>query len=147
MMNAGEGPETRRARLDLDAEPASVARARAFVADMVKLWGCDDPMQVAALLTSEVVTNAVRHAAQTVTVAVELATDPPSRLIVETRDDLPGEPVVKPASPEADSGRGMFIVDRLARRWGVEPMAQGKIVWFEVPVSSLEARTKGAAEG
>ncbi len=145
MIGSGEGSKPRRARLELGAGPASVAQARSFVSDMVRLWGCDDPMQVAALLTSEVVTNAVRHAADTVCVAVEL--EPDSVLMVQTRDDTPGEPVVRTASTDADSGRGMFLVDRLARRWGVLPVDDtGKVVWFEVPVAARRSEDRGAAE-
>jgi len=39
----------------------------------------------------------------------------------------------------------MFLVDRLARRWGVQPVEGGKIVWFEVPVE--DCSPDSAAEG
>src|ERR1700736_2540668 len=53
---------SRRGSVELPSEPASAGRARAFVADMLAVWDCDDTEEVAGLLTSEVVTNAVRHA-------------------------------------------------------------------------------------
>jgi anti-sigma regulatory factor (Ser/Thr protein kinase) len=111
---------------------------------MVRVWGCDDPLQIAALLTSELVTNAVRHAAETIWVALEL--EPDSLLVVQASDDLPGEPVVKPPSADADGGRGMFLVDQLARRWGVHPTEAGKVVWFEVAVAGCPSDSDPAED-
>jgi hypothetical protein len=39
-----------------------------------------------------------------------------------------------PADPHDSHGRGLFLIDSLARGWGVEPSATGKTVWFEVAV-------------
>jgi len=83
-----------------------------------------------ALLTSEIVTNAILHAESAPELVVRL-TD--ARIRVEVHDASPAVPVVQEPDPYDPSGRGMAIVDRLARSWGVEHVPEGKRVWFEVP--------------
>jgi anti-sigma regulatory factor (Ser/Thr protein kinase) len=120
-------------RLELVPSPSSVGRARAFVAELLDLWDCDDPDAVAVLLTSEIVTNAVRHAATPVVLDVSLQSD--AVLLVEASDTHPGMPRVLVPEPDDDQGRGMFLVDQLAWRHGVRPRPSGgKTVWFEVRV-------------
>jgi anti-sigma regulatory factor (Ser/Thr protein kinase) len=113
-------------------DPRSVAAARRLAS--VALDGhAPGVVEDAVLLTSELVTNAVRHAGSTVRVVV--AVD--DRLVrVEVHDDSPVHPVVGPAPSTATGGRGMPMVDVLARRWGVTAGADGgKAVWFELGVS------------
>ena len=85
----------------------------------------------ALILTSELVTNAVRHGRPAVTLAVQLE---PSALIVVVTDTGPELPPLVPRTPHPDSptGRGLVIVDALATRWGVTPQpgSPGKAVWF-----------------
>ena len=81
------------------------------------------------LLTSEVVTNAILHAASAPELVVRLAD---ARVRVEVHDASPAVPVLHEPDPYDASGRGMTIVDRLARAWGVEHVPEGKRVWFEV---------------
>ena len=88
----------------------------------------------AALLTSEVVTNALVHGRGDVRLSVQTG----GRVVhVEVGDDEPRHPRVH--GPEADDlaegGRGMRIVDLLSSAWGVcDRAGGGKNVWFEVPV-------------
>lgn len=86
-----------------------------------------------ALLTSEVVTNAIVHAGAAPGLVVRLSR---GRVRVEVHDQHTDVPVRRHPEPLAVSGRGMAIVDQLAREWGVEHMPDGKRVWFEVPFSS-----------
>lgn len=82
-----------------------------------------------ALLTSELVTNAVVHARSDVEVTVSLG----ARAVrVEVADDGPGRPAVRRAGPDSPSGRGLTLVDAVADRWGVDHAAPGKSIWFEV---------------
>jgi DNA-binding NarL/FixJ family response regulator len=91
----------------------------------------EDLVVTAELLISELVTNAVEHAAAAPSVTVDLS---PDRLRVEVADDDPT--IVRPRSPRPDQadGRGLGLVDRLADRWGQEPASDGtgKVVWFEL---------------
>jgi anti-sigma regulatory factor (Ser/Thr protein kinase) len=91
-------------------------------------------MQVVTLLTSELVANAVRHAAARV---VELTCDVGAdRVRVEVAD--PGDASDrKPArrDPDHTGGWGLFMLEELASRWGVAA-GRGTRVWFEIDRSS-----------
>jgi anti-sigma regulatory factor (Ser/Thr protein kinase) len=119
----------KRAHLEVPAEPASAAVARRFIGTMVALWDCDDPEQLAVLLTSEIVANAVRHAHRDIRVDV-VADNAAVR--VSTTDDDPRMPRLMIVPRGATSGRGLFLVDALASAWGVDPSPPGKTVWFEL---------------
>jgi anti-sigma regulatory factor (Ser/Thr protein kinase) len=106
-----------------------VARARAFVQEQCVACGlltaCDD----AALLASEVVTNALRHAAGPITVR---AARDDGHLVVLVADRSPDPPVVLRPDPWSETGRGMALVEAIADGWGVSPHPSGKVVWFRV---------------
>lgn len=124
--------DLRRADIELVAEPQSVRTARDFVSTMLDVWSCDDLDRVVELLTSEIVTNAVRHARGTVTVEASLMGD--GSLWVGASDDHPGGPILQGSDLLGESGRGMRLVQSLARRWGVVHEDGRKVVWFEAPV-------------
>jgi anti-sigma regulatory factor (Ser/Thr protein kinase) len=122
------------------AEPASAAVARRFVGAMIALWDCDDPEQLAVLLTSEVVANAIRHTHRDV--RVDVAADA-ACVRVSTTDDAPELPRLLIVAPGATGGRGLFLVDALASQWGIDANPPGKTVWFELdlgpsPASEVE---------
>jgi anti-sigma regulatory factor (Ser/Thr protein kinase) len=119
-------------------ETGSVPVARRFVASLLDLWESVDENEVVALLTSEVVSNAVRHGSGDVAVEVTLVT--PEELRVCTRDQSPESPVVRPPRPDGVGGHGLRIVEALARRWGVEKYPDHKVVWFEAPVRAAAWR-------
>ncbi len=85
------------------------------------------------LITSELVTNAVRHAETSVTVSVDLAAE---RVRVEVRDLSEQLPVKADVTAAHDGGWGLHIVERLSSRWGHVPHGGGKTVWCEVDTSS-----------
>lgn len=112
------------------ARPAAIGRARHDVEDALALADVD--RRTAGdllLLVSELVTNAVRHArGERFEVRLEVR---PDALRLEVRDDGAGfDPRIDP-SADGTGGYGLFIVDRLADRWGVERDAGG-IIWVEV---------------
>jgi anti-sigma regulatory factor (Ser/Thr protein kinase) len=86
------------------------------------------------LLVSELVTNAVRHGGAGPDRSIELDFRRDNGLVhVQVVD--PGTDFIQPESPtEGDSsgGWGLFLVDRIAERWGVCPAPSGTCVWFEV---------------
>jgi GAF domain-containing protein len=87
--------------------------------------------ECAALLTSELVTNAVLHAATPFTVTLHLMAD---RIRVDVADGNPIAPSLKEYATDAATGRGLTLFNTLASNWGVQPVLGGKIVWFEIPV-------------
>src|SRR5205085_1114031 len=96
-----------------------------------------------ALITTELVTNAVAHARTPFTVTIDLAGQ---RLRVEICDGCTAQPVIQRAPTETDiGGRGLLIVAALADRWGVESEVDGKSVWFESTVPKGVGAEKGAS--
>ena len=81
------------------------------------------------LMTSEVVTNALRHGGGRVSFGLACG---PCVVRVEVADEERAVPVVTDGSFEQEGGRGMLIVDALATDWGVQRTTTGKTVWFEV---------------
>lgn len=105
---------------------SSIPLARNFVLE--RLAGAPVDREVALLLTSELVTNAIRHAGTNFEVEVCPTAD--GRVRVSVADASPVVPRPVDAPPEAQSGRGLFFVEHYATAWGVERVAGGKRVWF-----------------
>ena len=91
-----------------------------------------------SLLVTELVTNAVRHGGAT--------PDRPLKLEIRRQADCIHVEVVDPGtrfdlpapSTNGDSsgGWGLFLVDRIADRWGIGPAPDGTRVWFELPAGA-----------
>lgn len=123
----------RQALISLAAEPLSARRARSFVESTLREWSCEDLIEIVALLTSELVTNAVLHAHSETDLSLSHAGEV---LHIAVADRSPSPPVVQDPSADATGGRGMVLLDVMASTWSVIPTAAGKIVWFEVPASA-----------
>ncbi|HWG73416.1 MAG TPA: ATP-binding protein [Acidimicrobiales bacterium] len=108
---------------------ASIPLARNFVLEGLGKAAVD--REVALLLTSELVTNAIRHAGTRFEVEVSPAGD--DRVCISVTDASPVVPQPLAAPPEAQSGRGLFFVEQYAADWGVEITSAGKRVWFVLP--------------
>jgi serine phosphatase RsbU (regulator of sigma subunit)/anti-sigma regulatory factor (Ser/Thr protein kinase) len=176
------------------AEPIMVSEARRLAAQTFRSWGMDPGQaELACLLVSEVVTNAVLHASITPSPGRDLDLDieplmmpapvgvpagPASRAAVRPAAVPPqqttapagwvGAPPGAPAAPREfrlrlrrgaasvwvevfdpdlrlprirtagetdEGGRGLYLVEQLATRWGSRPTPEGKAVWFEMPRS------------
>ena len=117
-------------RATLRAEPEQVAEARRLVSDYLRDRGEEDG-EVAVLLTSELVTNAILYGHG----PLELrAHTEGSALRIEVRDQEPASPPVLRSDADLTEigGRGLQLVDTLADRWGWTAEAEGKVVWFEL---------------
>jgi len=177
------------------AEPIMVSEARRLAARTFRSWGMDSGQaDLACLLVSEVVTNAVLHASITPSPGRDLDLDieplimptpvgasagpagpsgPPSPpgpapvpgAAVPAWIDGPGGPSavarefrlrlrrgassvwvevfdpdlrlprIRTAGETDEGGRGLYLVEQLATRWGSRPTPEGKAVWFEMPRS------------
>ncbi len=149
------------------AEPIMVSEARRLAAQTFGAWGMDaEQAELACLLVSEVVTNAVLHASTTPSpdrgLAVELEpltlpapapvapvapVGPSDRefalrlrrgttsVWVEVFDPDLRLPRIRTAGETDEGGRGLYLVEQLATRWGSRPTPEGKAVWFEMPRS------------
>jgi len=108
----------------------SAAGARRFVAAALRRWDCpDDFVELVLLLTSELVTNAYRHARTETRVSVRLDG---ACVRIEVHDVGSGFPELRPLDTDRVDGRGLQIVDALADRWGHDSNADGTAVWFEL---------------
>ncbi|MEV1046933.1 ATP-binding SpoIIE family protein phosphatase [Streptomyces sp. NPDC049916] len=112
----------------LEPEDAAPSRARRLARRALDRWGMSELADEVELLISEVVTNAVRYAERPVTLRL-LRTDV---LRCEVGDDSPQLPRQRRARDTDEGGRGLFLVNRLARRWGATRLSTGKVVWFEM---------------
>ena len=115
--------------LSVDTVPASVLRIRRFVVAACREGLGDEPCETAALLVSEVATNALVHGAGRIEVRVRVT----GRVLrVEVADASTDLPAPRRAGTLDEGGRGLTLVDVLASSWGAESDELGKVVWFEV---------------
>jgi anti-sigma regulatory factor (Ser/Thr protein kinase) len=111
--------------------PAAVREARATVRRQLERWGLADQEDLAdnaELLVSELATNALLHSASGFRLTLSASH---GVLRCEVADVGRRIPRVLRAGT-ADSGREMFLVEALARRWGCRQEGPGRTVWFEL---------------
>ncbi|MFJ8489450.1 ATP-binding protein [Streptomyces sp. NPDC094038] len=136
-------PEHFVSRLELAAQKDAVRWARRHASDVLNAWCVQtNHLDTAALVVSELVTNAVRHVikAAPATGSVRLALILRHRgtdLIVEVADPDVQPPLLQGvAEPGAESGRGLFIVESVSKEWGYYfPPTGGKVVWSSIALS------------
>jgi anti-sigma regulatory factor (Ser/Thr protein kinase) len=105
------------------------AATRTFVRAALQTWAMDGVGEVVELLATELVSNVVSHVGSSMTVRVSRRA---GSVRVEVDDASDQLPVMRDPSPTDRGGRGLLIIDRLARSWGAERRDGGKTVWFEV---------------
>ncbi|MFI9100141.1 ATP-binding protein [Streptomyces fildesensis] len=119
--------------LKVSCAKGGVAEARAWACAQLEGFGWPAHWRpdhnVVALLVSELVTNAVRHASGAV--GLRLMWDE-RRLRIAVDDSSTVLPVVRPARPDLPGGHGLNLVQRLSGGWGVVPRAGGKRVWADL---------------
>ena len=110
----------------------SVRAGRRWVAEVCGAAGLgDDACEVAVLLTSEVLTNALTHGSPPVLLSATPG-EGSGALRISVRDAGTDLPVVRSPDPEDLGGRGMVLLDVLALAWGVVGDGTGKTVWFDL---------------
>ncbi|MEV7616950.1 ATP-binding protein [Streptomyces sp. NPDC089799] len=112
------------------ADLKAVGEVRRDLREMLRYRCRADTADVAELLATELVTNALVHTDHGAEVSLRLAA---TRIRVEVRDGTARKP--RPYVPIADDGthgRGLMLVQALADAWGVDPVHGGKVVWFEL---------------
>lgn len=123
------------AEVQLPSRPESAATARRLTQVIVlRRWQLSPKMtEDAVLLVSELVGNAVRHTGARV-FGLRLRRRR-GWIRVEVRDPSRGLPCLMPVQELDVSGRGLFLVDKLSDRWGVDLLPRGKTTWFEMRVA------------
>jgi anti-sigma regulatory factor (Ser/Thr protein kinase) len=132
------GPRQRLRRISLSAGLAAAGQARAEVRAAILAWDLRVDASVAVLLTSELVTNAIRHeAGETIVLDIGCAC---GGLRVDVHDTSCALPALVNAPADAETGRGLMLVASLSNGWGCYRTRAGKAVYFEL---ALEAGTGG----
>ncbi|MFF3560660.1 ATP-binding protein [Streptomyces sp. NPDC002574] len=116
------------------ADLPAVADVRRLLRESLRDWGVPALADTAVLLTTELVTNALRHTDRGAVLTATFAPAPAHRLRVEVRDFASRHPRLRSPSTHGTSGRGLQLVQSLADAWGVhaEGDGSGKVVWFEL---------------
>ena len=118
--------------LDLPPEPRSATRARQLTREQLRASCPEEAVEVAALLVTELVSNAVLHARTDIVLSLDVS---PGCVVLRVRDGSDIAPVVRAYGPEAATGRGIALVEQLASEWGVDHSEQGKEVWCRIDFS------------
>src|SRR6266568_460831 len=132
--------------LELGALPTAAPCARLHTTLVLWEWHLGALVRTAALVVSELVSNAVQASADltgsrfagewapgTPPVRLWLSADE-HRLVIQVWDGSDRPPVPQPVAPEADSGRGLLLVGSLSAEWGcyTPEKSSGKVVWAVV---------------
>jgi anti-sigma regulatory factor (Ser/Thr protein kinase) len=135
-----ERQERHGCRVRLATGPAAAAEARRRVRDAIRSWRVPVDLDAALLLTSELVTNAVRHeaghGAQAVVLAIACSR---GRLRVDVHDTSRSLPAVAEVPADAETGRGLLLVETLSDEWGFYRTPAGKAVYFTLAFETDEA--------
>src|SRR5262245_27167809 len=120
-------------RVLLESRVEAPAAARRAAAQACRAWGAATLVEDCELLVSELVTNAVVHGRHEGTIALDLSFER-NRLVVAVRQPAADDVAANPLAPslERESGRGLTIVDAIARAWGSFVVDGELCVWFEL---------------
>ena len=128
-------------RVPLATGPAAAGEARRRVRAAIRSWPVPVDLDVALLLTSELVTNAVRHeAGQAVMLVITCSS---GRLRVDVHDTSRSLPAVADVPADAETGRGLLLVETLSDEWGFYRTPAGKAVYFTLVFGADQAPAAG----
>ena len=117
-------------RISLPAGPEAAVEARRHVWAIIHAWDIPIDAYAAALLASELVTNAIRHAGDEDDPVELVVSWAGAQLRVEVHDGSRSAPAPVHALPYAEAGRGLMLLDSLSTEWGYRETATGKAVYF-----------------
>ncbi|SEO92270.1 Histidine kinase-like ATPase domain-containing protein [Actinacidiphila rubida] len=120
-------PDDHIACWDVPADPAAVSAVRTRASEQLARWGLAELEFGTELMLSELVTNAIRHAAGPIRVRLLLD----RTLICEVADASSTAPHLRYAATTDEGGRGLFLVAHVGERWGTRYTPEGKIIWVE----------------
>jgi hypothetical protein len=122
-----------RFELTLATSRTAAGDTRADIGPWLTARCAPDTVDTATLLVSELVTNVVVHTTSPlVRVTASCSASTVTVRVDDWADPAPGPAHARP-DPLASGGRGLWMVEAMATRWGWAPTADGKQVWFELP--------------
>lgn len=113
----------------LQPRSAAVPQARRTMTDHLWAWGLQDLADDAELVTSELVSNAIRHGGRDIEMRVTCL---PTALRIAMYDNTTDAPELQVPGPDQLGGRGLTLVAAVADRWGYHLGDGGKEVWAEL---------------
>ncbi len=113
----------------LPRDATAAGQARRLTRHFLLHRGLAEHAETAELLVSELVTNALVHGHGPITLRLRRRR---GTLRCEVTDHCAEVPGNRPQSPDSETGRGIHLLEMLARRWGVRCLDRGKAVWFEL---------------
>ncbi|MER7970198.1 SpoIIE family protein phosphatase [Streptomyces sp. NPDC096080] len=116
---------------ELASDPAIVAVARKAAARQLTAWDLEELAFTTELVVSELVTNAMRHAAGPI--RLRLIRD--RALICEVSDGGATAPHLRHPRTTDEGGRGLLLVSQFTQRWGTRFSPEGKVIWAEQSLS------------
>ncbi|MFE3161759.1 ATP-binding protein [Streptomyces sp. NPDC059224] len=120
--------------LRLSSTPRGARLARLLAAEQLRAWRL--PLDPARQIVAELAANAATHGrvpGRDFDLTLYVVGDTLRIEVTDTRGDRPPHP--QPFAPDAESGRGLVLVEALADKWGVTPgLSPRKTVWAEVDV-------------
>ncbi len=119
--------------LVLVAAPRAATEARRALRGLLKDTAFESRTDDACLALSELVTNAVLHGREPMSLRLALTG---GVLRVEVHDGSPLSPTFSMLDASAVTGRGLLLVASVSDRWGLDPLESGKSVWFEIDLDS-----------
>ena len=129
-------------RLGVPRGPQAPTAARHAVLDVLHRWNLQDQawLDSAAVVISELVTNAVMHGTGHITVAVQMHEAIVTLSVADASPALPHH-----RDPDLTGGRGLPLIEALSTRWGVLHDQNGKRVWAELPPCPPAPQLAGTA--
>jgi hypothetical protein len=130
------------ARADLGPEPAAAAQARRLTRDTLARWDMRHLTDDAESIASELAANAIKAATRprgTLPAIIFAIHHRPDELRIIVWDNGPGHPQHGSPGPDAETGRGLAIIDSLTGRnwgWWPTPRSGGKVVWAALPAGA-----------
>jgi anti-sigma regulatory factor (Ser/Thr protein kinase) len=146
---APAGPDDATMQAELAADLTSARQARAAVRQALTAWNMDHLAGDAELLTSELVANAAEHGDGTpISLALHRHGEPAGQpsITCEVTDTSPAMPRRTEPGPDAERGRGLAIVEALARSSGVRASGAGKTTWFTLALTGRAHRVAAQIE-
>ena len=134
----GDGEETTAVHVDLPQDLTAAGAARSASRSALRRWRLPGLVDPVLLAVSELVGNAVRHGRPPVDLRLRRRG---SGVRVDVHDDAPEDPATRAHSDEAESGRGLLLVEAVSTETGVEHIeGDGKVVWAQIE-APMEERT------
>jgi anti-sigma regulatory factor (Ser/Thr protein kinase) len=140
---SGTGTAHQVSFLELAPLPTAIACARLHAVAVLHEWGLRQHTDDAAIIVSELMTNAQRASAALTgrpPIALRLVADA-KRLVIEAWDRSPLDVASTTPDPDAEYGRGLLIVEALSDQWGLTRVAEDhKVIWAEMAIPDPQQR-------